>query len=72
MMLMTSYRVFIWWFHLLFLVYWKVHSNTVILVYRLSKSIEKQQSYGVLLHVVIKCSLCPLDANYLPLMSTKQ
>ena len=31
----------------IFLVFWKVHFNTVILVYRLSKSIEKQQSYGV-------------------------
>ena len=47
MMLMTSYRVYLWFLHNFFSIFWKVHFNTVILVYRLSKSIEKQQSYGV-------------------------
>ena len=47
MMLMTSYKVYLYLLHIFFKVFWKVHFNTVILVYRFSKSIEKQQSYGV-------------------------
>ena len=48
MMLMTSYKVSLWLLRIFQYFFSKFHFNTVILVYELSKSIKKQQSYKVL------------------------